>query len=79
MEQRELLIFEELYKKLKEENEDQIYIRSKEIERIQNDIEKRKNKDFVKQIYEEFRLYENNISLNNFRIGLYTLSNLKAI
>ena len=46
MEQRELLIFEELYKKLKEENEDQIYIVKKQIDKLQNEIEIRK-KNFI--------------------------------
>lgn len=75
MEQRELLIFEELYKKFKEENEDQIYIVKKQIDKLQNEIERRKKKDFVEEIYDEFRVYENGISLNEFKIMLYTGKN----
>ena len=82
MDRRELLIYEELLGKLKRGNEDQIYILKKEmdkqqleIHKLKNEIEKRKKNDLIKQIYEEFRLCENNISLNSFRNELYTLRN----
>ena len=66
----EFKVFKELYEKMKEGNQNQINLIMQEIKRLQSEINRRNERDLIKEIYEQYKIWDKGITLQEFRHGI---------
>lgn len=68
----EFKVYNKLREKLKDGRDNKIKLLTQEIQKLHNEIDRQSNRDLTEEIYNQYKLSEKNISLEEFRKKLYT-------